>query len=853
MKSATGHGAYEYESRTELLADISDTLRRRSGCGVFVYGSAGMGKTTVARRLRAACRDNFESFLLVGTPTLRSVPFGALAPLLAEASPGHLNSPLAVLRIVRSFVRNRPGHRTVLLIIDDMHFLDQESAILLTQLASCGDIAIAGFAPSVTALCTELAQLAEDGLVEQQAMLRLTHVEVLALCGQVLGDDLARGVSSWFRRESAGNPLFLPALVDHAVRCGSLVVIDGVWVLKDTASAAPASLQQVARSIVLQLGALERTAFELVVLAEVVSLTDLVRLSSESAVSSLLQAGLLRRVNRRGFIGFRTRDLPDPIFRTVIPMGRRRTLLRRLGPGTQKDRTLPAPGRVRRALWELECGETVPDRRLLELAATAARTGEYRSALRLADAVRAPDRAADATRFSAMARFDPYCLHEVGRTEPASSAGASVHGRPVETPELRILRALWSNHAGRYSETIESLEQIVGEGSEDLRLLTSAHALLAEALGAVGRSVQARRHGSAALALIDDHPEVVSDLYRGAFLRHLSVVVHSGDLGTAEDALGEYTAATDSDYAFCSGSIAVLDAAVDVRKGRFRSGLTKIRPALVSLRCSDQDGLLVYGLGIGSWAAATLGEADQVEQWFAEFSSITDRGSAQNSVLAHALVAAARVIQGSGATSQLLGQAGMARENGWLTAEKEILELAVGLGDPGAPALLAAVTASLEGDEARVLHTYAASLASGDAEALAVTADRAESLQKYSLAVEATRQAMTFLPAGSSKDHRRELGLMVRRRRMLIDGGPVMEPVEPTTTRPLTPREREIALLAADGYSNRAIARHLVVSIRTIEGHLYRTFAKLGIVRREDLPGTMNDLLPAPGGRDAGR
>jgi DNA-binding CsgD family transcriptional regulator len=52
---------------------------------------------------------------------------------------------------------------------------------------------------------------------------------------------------------------------------------------------------------------------------------------------------------------------------------------------------------------------------------------------------------------------------------------------------------------------------------------------------------------------------------------------------------------------------------------------------------------------------------------------------------------------------------------------------------------------------------------------------------------------------------------------------------------PLSGREREIATLVAAGLSNRQIAEKLVVSVRTVEGHLYRVFAKLGINNRDQL------------------
>ena len=51
----------------------------------------------------------------------------------------------------------------------------------------------------------------------------------------------------------------------------------------------------------------------------------------------------------------------------------------------------------------------------------------------------------------------------------------------------------------------------------------------------------------------------------------------------------------------------------------------------------------------------------------------------------------------------------------------------------------------------------------------------------------------------------------------------------------LTPREREIAELAARGLSSPDIARQLVVSVRTVDNHLQHVYAKLGISRRAEL------------------
>jgi DNA-binding CsgD family transcriptional regulator len=71
-----------------------------------------------------------------------------------------------------------------------------------------------------------------------------------------------------------------------------------------------------------------------------------------------------------------------------------------------------------------------------------------------------------------------------------------------------------------------------------------------------------------------------------------------------------------------------------------------------------------------------------------------------------------------------------------------------------------------------------------------------------------------------------------------------------TTTRPdtrtasLTAQERQIATLAATGLTNKQIAQQLFLSHRTVSGHLHRIFPKLGITSRAALRDALETITP---------
>jgi DNA-binding CsgD family transcriptional regulator len=83
------------------------------------------------------------------------------------------------------------------------------------------------------------------------------------------------------------------------------------------------------------------------------------------------------------------------------------------------------------------------------------------------------------------------------------------------------------------------------------------------------------------------------------------------------------------------------------------------------------------------------------------------------------------------------------------------------------------------------------------------------------------------------------LGFAGRARRELAATGETARSRTDQTRGMLTPQEAQIARLARDGLSNRDIGAQLFISPRTVEYHLHKVFAKLGISSRNQLEGAL--------------
>ncbi len=88
-------------------------------------------------------------------------------------------------------------------------------------------------------------------------------------------------------------------------------------------------------------------------------------------------------------------------------------------------------------------------------------------------------------------------------------------------------------------------------------------------------------------------------------------------------------------------------------------------------------------------------------------------------------------------------------------------------------------------------------------------------------------------------------GFAERARRELQATGETVRKRTVETARELTPQEAQIARLARDGQTNLEISVQMFLSLRTVEWHLRKVFAKLGISSRRQLRGVLPDPVHA--------
>ncbi|HEX6568982.1 MAG TPA: LuxR family transcriptional regulator [Acidimicrobiales bacterium] len=737
--------------RTAELVLLGDRTRDASCGGVVLVGPAGVGKTRLAEEaLRLAERAGWATARVVGHPTTREIPLGALAHLI----PAQLVAELGVGDDERPSLFHRAHHelgtiagdQRLLLFVDDLDLLDDTSAALLVPLVVARRIFLVGTARSGRTPPGRLGGLQRDGhltridlepgeIVRERLPL-LRRRKILRRLADLLDGHGARRredqirVPLW-RLDSGGEPD--PARILRAGRL-ALVAHDPALALRLADPALPGDPSDEERGQRLQI-----LAEACAMLGRPAETEHHVRDAWELAISDRLRAQLAVRLADSRFLA--GRDLPG---------------------------ALSACDEARSRLRE-PTAVAILDARRATLLANAGRPGD---ALRVIDALPAslePHVRVDVTVARATS------LLSVGRCDEAAALSRAAASDQADLPG-------WLARRGTARHLLNEAHALAYAGHFDAaRALLELAAQRALAAGAVAGWVW-------------------FEMALGEIAR---------DTGRADEAVRRCRAVADA--APEAGQEALLVwAHVGVAQGHLLLG-----------RCAE--------------AAAALRRADDLgDSPVATSATTRERTRAWLDACRGDLVTA---------RSRLARVADQLRDDEVFVFEAAVRHDIARFGDPEAVVdRLDELGGVVDGPLVRAFATHARGLVEADPTLIARSVDELEAIDALALAAEAAAEVGDVLSRrrdqrGATAARRRAAAIATRA------GGVATPPLaRGSGIEPLTAREREVALLAAEGLASRDIGGRLHLSTRTVDTHLARAYRKLGIGGRDELADALRNL-----------
>jgi DNA-binding CsgD family transcriptional regulator len=272
--------------------------------------------------------------------------------------------------------------------------------------------------------------------------------------------------------------------------------------------------------------------------------------------------------------------------------------------------------------------------------------------------------------------------------------------------------------------------------------------------------------------------------------------------------------------------------------GDLKSATTMLREAEVAFRASDPAGYRPWCLGLIAQAAAQRGDLAGARAATAELDALewVVRLNDHDVTIGRAWAAAA-LGEITGPVDLLGRAAEEARDRGSPFVAGLLLHEALRIGGDGRAIVesLSAIAAGGGLPYHALFHRHAQAVVDDDGAALEEIAAAFEAAGMLLVAAEcASHAAAAHRAAGFASRANRAAGRSDRLRRSCPDARtPALTGRQPGPA--LTRREREIGQLAGAGLSNLAIAERLGIGVRTVEGHLLRASAKLGVRDRREL------------------
>lgn len=852
------------------LASVLDLATPTALDGVALSGSAGVGKSRlVSVAVAAAIEAGWECEHIVATQATASVPLGALAHLLPDGSTS--SDQVSRFAAIRDGIVARLGAgRRLLVVVDDVPYLDGPSVTLLTQLVAARVILLLATLRTGEPLAEGALALVRSERMAEIELGRLDRVQVNGLLRAALDGPVQAEAIAACWTASEGNPLFLRELVLGALDRASLVRRRGVWRVEGGLGGSDRLVELIARRFD-GVGPDARAVAELLALCAPIGVEMLVSEGELEPLMALEDLGLVTVVasGRRREVRL-AHPLHGEVLRESIPSLRRRQAilahLSRLDDLGSRRREDP----MRVAVWQLDVGARADPLVLLHGAEVARLTSDFGLAERLAEAAVDQGAGVAAVTVLGQARYELGAFEEAeavlaavtaddldefsamnvaiirhrtllwGLGDPARSAEVLIEAMATSRTPV-VIAALSSGLAnvaafgGRPAEALE----IAASSSKELDLLEVAFALAeSAALALVGRTLEGvdlaeemgKRHRELDDPLVVSPPGIFEVI--GAF-----ALTEAGRLRDSETmAERGWSESVEHSVPLLQIWFALIRARALMMQGRLEEAHTWFSEGASACEATHFDtGRRMALAGI----ASCRGQQGRTAEAAAAASLLRECGPDAGFLrdeMALGLAWAAAAAGDIGAAQRLLSAAAVAATTtDHLVVASELWFDAARLGLVGAADELAALAGRCDGDMVEWRASGAAALESGDPAALEAAADGFEQIGALLIAAE-----LLVAAAGSWRrlDDARAASAAGHRADALVaktQGAATPLLMGSAAAVPLSRREREIALMAARGLSSKEIAERAHVSVRTVGNHLGKVYVKLGVTSRREL------------------
>ena len=858
---ALAHG-WPLIGRDRELGAIA-SARADPGChGVVVVADAGVGKSRLAREAQAAAeRDGAFVDWVQATRSAASVPLAAVAELVPDEV--RSDDTVALLRRCGEQLRARAGGRPIVLGVDDAQLLDPVSATLVHHLAMTSSAFVLATVRAGEPCPDAIVSLWKENAAQRLELGELSDESVRALVEAVLDDPVEEAALEWVTEVSRGNALYVRELVRGAVDTGTLVRSPGFWRLKARPSASPLLVDLIAERMD-GLAEERRRAVELLALGEPLALVEIGALTSEDT---------LLEVESRGLITTHGHDvvLAHPMYgeavRATLPPLRARNLRMRLVGVLEARSSFGPDDALRAARLRLDASAALPAPLALVAARAANHAGDPGLGAQLAELA-----GADSNVAAAMLLAQSHTMRN--RHEDAESALAAVERLvPGDSKARDYVRQRLSVYQWglRQPGAIGSLLDHADSWSADARWhrftsrIRVTYGVLADGSGAPLDPADSRgdpevsdeaRRGllttqtlsaflagecdAAAAAAFAARPSVpLRDFADAGALGVL--ILNAVEAGYRWPELDRYTSQVMRDAVRCrdhaaAGLSAFSLARLHFLRGRYRDAARWLAEAQVHFEHHDPFSTIidvrVLEVGVACFAGdfdATMSALTGLHDCCQEHNPLP----IQRVSIRRAEGWALRRRNAAEAGPQLLEDA--TSMDGMAGLSSQLAYEAVRAGTPAEWELKRMAAAC----QSRLISAYAdhaSAKAAGDGAALMGVAEEMSAIGALRYGLEAASDAAeAFLSAGRQDSARRAAA---RARQLYVpDQGAELPQIDglDALAVDLTRREGQLVELAREGLSNAEIADRLVLSVRTVETHLYRGMQKLGINDRRDL------------------